>query len=490
MATALETARQPQIRQTQCFIGGQWVPAASGKTFETINPATEEVIAEVAAGDKADVDQAAKAARKAFETGPWPKMDARDRGRLIHKLADLIEDEFGELAALETLDNGKPIRDSRAADLPLVLDCLRYYAGYADKIHGQTIPVRGNYFTYTRREPVGVVGQIIPWNFPMLMVAWKWGPALAAGCTIVMKPAEQTPLTCLRMARLAQKAGFPDGVINVVPGYGETAGAAIVKHPGIDKVAFTGSGETAQIIMRDAATTLKRLTFELGGKSPNIVFADADLQAAAAGSHFGLYFNQGQCCCAGSRLFVEEKVYDKFIDRISDMNKTRKLGDPFDPETEQGPQVDQTQFDKVMHYINLGKKEGAECLTGGGRWGDRGYYIEPTLFTGVTDDMTIAKDEIFGPVMSILKFKNLDEIVERANKTAYGLAAAVWTRDIAKAHYLANKIRAGTIWVNCYDVFDAAAPFGGFKMSGMGRELGERGLDAYTEWKTVTVSLQ
>jgi aldehyde dehydrogenase (NAD+) len=489
MATALETARQPQIRQTQCFIGGQWVPAASGKTFETINPATEEVIAEVAAGDKADVDQAAKAARKAFETGPWPKMDARDRGRLIHKLADLIEDEFGELAALETLDNGKPIRDSRAADLPLVLDCLRYYAGYADKIHGQTIPVRGNYFTYTRREPVGVVGQIIPWNFPMLMVAWKWGPALAAGCTIVMKPAEQTPLTCLRMARLAQKAGFPDGVINVVPGYGETAGAAIVKHPGIDKVAFTGSGETAQIIMRDAATTLKRLTFELGGKSPNIVFADADLQAAAAGSHFGLYFNQGQCCCAGSRLFVEEKVYDKFIDRISDMNKTRKLGDPFDPETEQGPQVDQTQFDKVMHYINLGKKEGAECLTGGGRWGDRGYYIEPTLFTGVTDDMTIAKDEIFGPVMSILKFKNLDEIVERANKTAYGLAAAVWTRDIAKAHYLANKIRAGTIWVNCYDVFDAAAPFGGFKQSGIGRELGEYALEQYTEVKTVTVAL-
>jgi aldehyde dehydrogenase (NAD+) len=321
-------------------------------------------------------------------------------------------------------------------------------------------------------------------------VAWKWGPALAAGCTIVMKPAEQTPLTCLRMARLAQKAGFPDGVINIVPGYGETAGAAIVKHPGIDKVAFTGSGETAQIIMRDAATTLKRLTFELGGKSPNIVFADADLQAAAAGSHFGLYFNQGQCCCAGSRLFVEEKVYDKFIDRISAMNKSRKLGDPFDPETEQGPQVDQTQFDKVMHYIHVGKKEGAECLTGGGRWGDRGYYIEPTLFTGVTDEMTIAKDEIFGPVMSILKFKNLDEIVERANNTTYGLAAAVWTRDIAKAHYLANRIRAGTIWVNCYDVFDAAAPFGGFKMSGMGRELGERGLDAYTEWKTVTVSLQ
>jgi aldehyde dehydrogenase (NAD+) len=490
MATVLETPRQPQVRQTQCFIDGEWVPAASGKTFETINPATEEVIADVAAGDREDVDRAAKAAREAFESGPWPKMDARDRGRLINKLADLIEDELEDLAALETLDNGKPIRDSRAADLPLVIDCLRYYAGYADKLHGQTIPVRGNYFTYTRREPVGVVGQIIPWNFPMLMVAWKWGPALAAGCTIVMKPAEQTPLTCLRMARLAQKAGIPDGVINVVPGYGETAGAAIVKHPQIDKVAFTGSGETAQIIMRDAATTLKRLTFELGGKSPNIVFADSDLEAAAAGSHFGLYFNQGQCCCAGSRLFVEEKVYDKFINRIQSMNKTRKLGDPLDPATEQGPQVDQTQFDKIMHYIDLGKREGAECLTGGSRWGDRGYYIEPTLFTGVTDDMAIAKDEIFGPVLSVLKFKNLDEIVERANNTTYGLAAAVWTRDIAKAHYLANKIRAGTVWVNCYDVFDAAAPFGGFKMSGMGRELGERGLDAYTEWKTVTVSLQ
>jgi aldehyde dehydrogenase (NAD+) len=337
---------------------------------------------------------------------------------------------------------------------------------------------------------VGVVGQIIPWNFPMLMTAWKWGPALAAGCTIVMKPAEQTPLTCLRMARLAQKAGIPDGVINIVPGFGPTAGGAIVKHPGIDKVAFTGSGETAQIIMRDAAPTLKRITFELGGKSPNIVFADSDFDAAVAGAHFGLYFNQGQCCTAGSRLFVEDKIHDKFVDRLSSINKSRKLGAPLDPATEQGPQVDQAQFDKIMHYVELGKKEGANCVTGGKRFGSRGYYIEPTMFTNVKDEMAIARDEIFGPVLSVLRFKDLDEIAARANNTSFGLAAAIWTRDIAKAHALAKKIRAGTVWINCYDVFDAAAPFGGFKHSGIGRELGEEGLKAYTEHKTVTVSLK
>ena len=489
MATLVEPTKLPRIHQTECFIGGRWTPAVSGRTFETVNPATEEVIAQVAEGDAADVDLAVKAARHALEQGPWGRMDARDRGRLLYKLADLIEENAEELAALETLDNGKPIRDSRGADLPLVIDCLRYYAGFADKIHGQTIPIRGEYFTYTRREPVGVAGQIIPWNFPMLMAAWKWGPALAAGCTVVMKPAEQTPLTCLRMARLAQKAGFPDGVINVVPGYGPTAGAALVKHPNVDKIAFTGEYRTAQIIMQDAAPTLKRLTFELGGKSPNVVFADADLDAAAMGAHFGLYFNQGQCCCAGSRLFVEDKVHDKFVDKLVSMNKARKLGDPLDPATEQGPQVDQAQFDKIMEYIDRGTKEGAKCLSGGKRFGDRGYFIEPTLFGEVRDDMAIAKDEIFGPVLSVLRFKDIDEIVRRANNTTYGLAAAVWTRDIAKAHRLAAAIKAGTVWINCYDVFDAAAPFGGFKMSGMGRELGEKGLDAYTETKTVTVSL-
>ena len=491
MAIALEPTvlRQVPVRQTQCFIAGHWVPAVSGKTFETVNPATEEVIAQVAEGDEADVDLAVNAARQALDNGPWSRMDARDRGRLLYRLADLIEEEIDELAALESLDNGKPIRDARNADLPLVLDCLRYYAGFADKFHGQTIPIRGNYFTYTRREPVGVAGQIIPWNFPMLMVAWKWGPALAAGCTIVMKPAEQTPLTCLRMARLAQKAGIPDGVINVVPGYGPTAGAAIVRHPGVDKVAFTGEHRTAQIIMREAATTLKRMTFELGGKSPNIVFADADPEAAAVGAHFGLYFNQGQCCCAGSRLFVQESVHDEFVEKLVSMNQSRKLGNPLDPETEQGPQVDKAQFDKIMHYVELGKSEGAECLSGGRRHGTLGYFVEPTLFAGVRDDMAIAKDEIFGPVLSVLKFKDTDEIIDRANNTCYGLAAAVWTRDVAKAHRVAAKIKAGTVWINCYDVFDAAAPFGGYKMSGIGRELGEKGLEAYTETKTVTVSL-
>ncbi len=480
----------PQIRQTQLFIGGQWRPAQSGKTFETLNPSTEEVNAQVAEGDAADVDAAVQAARKAFDSGPWSRMDARQRGKLMYKLCDLIEDEIDELAALESLDNGKPFSDARWVDIPLAVDALRYYAGWADKIHGQTIPVNGNFFTYTRREPVGVVGQIIPWNFPMMMVSWKWGPALASGCTIVMKPAEQTPLTCLRLARLAQKAGIPDGVINVVPGFGPTAGAAIVQHPGIDKVAFTGSGETAQVIMRQAAHSLKRLTFELGGKSPNIVFADANLTAAAIGAQVAIYLNQGQCCCAGSRLFVEDSIHDQFVESVVETSRQRKVGDPFDPTTQQGPQIDKTQFDKIMDYIELGKKEGATCATGGKRVGSKGFFIEPTVFTSVEDSMAIAREEIFGPVLSVLKFSDTDELVRRANATHFGLAAAIWTRDIARAHDVARRLRAGTVWVNCYDVLDAAAPFGGFKQSGFGRELGERGLDPYLETKTVTVSLE
>jgi aldehyde dehydrogenase (NAD+) len=480
----------PAVPDQQMLIGGRWVSAASGKTFDTLNPATGEVICRVAEGAKADIDLAVKAARKAFESGPWPRMSPSDRGRLLLKLADAIEANKDELARLESLDNGKPLADSLAADLPLTIKCYRYYAGWADKIHGKTIPIEGNYFCYTRHEPIGVVGQIIPWNFPLLMQAWKWGPALACGNTVVLKPAEQTPLTALRVARLAQEVGFPDGVVNVVPGYGPTAGAALASHMDVDKVAFTGESATGQLVMTAAAqSNLKRVSLELGGKSPNIVFADADLDAAIDGAYFGLFFNQGQCCCAGSRLFVEEKVYDEFVRKITAKAKGRKVGDPFEPGVEQGPQVSQEQFDKVMGYISAGQKDGAKCLTGGHRVGTRGYFIEPTVFADVKDDMKIAKDEIFGPVMSILKFKDVDDVIARGNKTMFGLAAAVWTRDIQKAMRMSNALRAGTVWVNCYDVFDAAAPFGGYKMSGIGREMGEYGLELYTEVKSVIVAL-
>src|SRR5918912_2328993 len=402
MATATlerpRTVKPPKVKDQPLFIGGKWVDSVSGKTFPTLNPATGETICQVAEGDKADIDLAVKAARKAFEEGPWPRMSASERGRLLHRLADLIEEHREELAGLESLDNGKPYRDSYHIDLPMTIKCYRYYAGWADKNHGKTIPVEGNYFCYTRHEPVGVVGQIIPWNFPLLMQAWKWGPALACGNTIVLKPAEQTPLTALRVAQLAQEVGFPDGVINVVPGYGPTAGAALASHMDVDKVAFTGETTTGKLVMTAAAqSNLKRVSLELGGKSPNIVFADADMDAATEGAYFGLFFNQGQCCCAGSRLFVEEKVHDTLVEKLVKKAKTQKVGDPFDPETTQGPQVSQEQFDKILGYINAGKQEGARLLTGGQRHGDRGYFIQPTVFDNVTDHMKIAKEEIFGP---------------------------------------------------------------------------------------------
>jgi aldehyde dehydrogenase (NAD+) len=478
------------IGQTKLLINNRWVNSRSGKTFPTINPSTGEEICQVAEADEADVNEAVKVARHAFEKGPWRKMSAAERGRLLYKLADLVEKNVEDLARLEALDNGKPYSVAKAADLGLSIASYRYYAGWADKVQGKTIPVAGNYFSYTRPEPVGVVGQIIPWNFPLLMQAWKLAPALATGNTIVMKPAEQTPLTALRIGELILEAGFPEGVVNILPGYGPTAGAAIANHMDVDKIAFTGSTEIGKVVMRAAANSnLKRVSLELGGKSPNIVFADADMTEAVEGCHFALFFNMGQCCCAGSRLFVEAKCYDEFVEKSIARAKKRKVGDPFDPETEQGPQVDSDQFDKIMGYIETGKKEGASLVAGGKRVGSKGYFIEPTVFTDVKDDMTIAQEEIFGPVMSIIKFDSIDEVIDRANRTAYGLAAAVWTRDIGKAYAIANNVRAGTVWVNCYDVFDPGAPWGGFKQSGIGREMGEYGLQQYSEIKTVTVKL-
>ena len=479
------------IGPTKLLINNEWVDSRSGKKFSTINPATGDEICQVAEADSADVERAVRAARAAFGSkAPWRRMAAAERGKLLNKLADLIEKNADELARLESLDNGKPWAVARAADLPLTIACYRYYAGWADKVQGKTIPIQGDYFCYTRHEPVGVVGQIIPWNFPLLMQAWKLGPALATGNTVVMKPAEQTPLTALRVGELILEAGFPPGVVNILPGYGPTAGAAIAEHMDVDKVAFTGSTEVGHIIMQAAArTNLKRVTLELGGKSPNIVFADADMDAAVEGAHFALFFNQGQCCCAGSRTYVDEKCYDEFVEKSVARAKKRSVGDPLDPKTEQGPQVDADQFSKVMGYIESGRSEGANLMCGGERAGDKGFFVKPTVFADVKDNMKIAQEEIFGPVMSILKFKDIDDVVERSNQTTYGLAAAVWTRDIGKAHAIANGVRAGTVWVNCYDVFDAAAPFGGFKQSGIGRELGEYGLQQYTEIKTVTVKL-
>jgi aldehyde dehydrogenase (NAD+) len=474
---------------TRLLINNRWVPSESGKTFATINPSTGEEICQVAEADAADVDRAVKAARAAFE-GPWRKMRASERGRLLYRLADLIEANADELARLETLDNGKPLSIAKAVDVAKTVACYRYFAGWADKVQGKTIPIDGEFFCYTRHEPIGVVGQIIPWNYPMLMQSWKLAPALATGNTVVMKPAEQTPLSALRIGELLMEAGYPEGVVNILPGFGPTAGAALARHMDVDKIAFTGSTEVGRLIMTAAAqSNLKRVTLELGGKSPNIIFADTDLDAAVEGAHMGIFVNQGQSCCAGSRVFVEEKIYEQFVEKSVARAGKRRVGDPLDPTTDQGPQVDQSQFDRIMGYIETGRTEGATLACGGERVGNRGYFIRPTVFADVEDDMTIAREEIFGPVMSVIAFKDVDEAITRANNTDYGLAAGVWTSDIKKAHAVANGVRAGTIWVNCYHVLDTRAPFGGFKQSGMGRELGEYALHEYTEVKTVTLKL-
>ena len=471
------------------FIDGEWVESVQNNEFSSINPATGEVLAVVAEAREEDVDRAVKAARQAFDYGEWSTMSAADRGRLIYKLADLIEANKQELAELETLDNGKPLRETLAADLPLTIEHFRYYAGWATKIVGQTIPTAGNFHTYTRHEAVGVVGQIIPWNFPLLMAAWKLGAALATGCTVVLKPAEQTPLSALYLAQLTQEAGFPRGVINVIPGFGETAGAPLVRHPQVDKIAFTGSTIVGKSIMREAADTVKKVTLELGGKSPNIILPDADLSHAVPGALRGITFNQGQVCSAGSRLYVQKKMYDNVVADLASEAQRIRVGTGLDPETEMGPLVSSEQHDIVKRYIEAGSAAGAELVTGGGVPHAQGYFVEPTIFAHVDPKMTIAREEIFGPVVAAMPYDTLDDLIEQANQSSYGLAAGVWTQNLKHAHYLASKLKAGTVWVNCYNVFDAAAPFGGYKQSGLGREMGSYALDNYTEVKTVWVNM-
>lgn len=471
------------------YINGEWVDSLSGKTFESVNPATGEKLAEVAEAGPEDIDLAVKAAREAFDHGPWSKMGTAEKSRLIYKLADLMEEHKRELAQLETLDNGKPLRETMNADVPLAIEHFRYFAGWATKIVGQTIPVQGNYFNYTRHEALGVVGQIIPWNFPLLMAAWKLGAALASGCTIVLKPAEQTPLSALYLAKLLDEAGFPKGVVNVVPGYGQTAGSPLVHHPLVDKIAFTGSTPVGKAIMRQASESLKRVTLELGGKSPNIILPDADLSKAVPGALMGIMFNQGQVCCAGSRLYVQKKLYDNVVSDLVSLTKGINQGNGLLEETTMGPLISAEQQKRVKGYIDKGIKEGGEVLAGGNIPYDQGYFVSPTIFADVNHSMTIAKEEIFGPVVAAMPFDDLNDLVEKANDSDYGLAAGVWTQDIKKAHYIAHRIKAGTVWVNCYNAFDAASPFGGYKQSGIGREMGSYALENYTEVKSVWVNM-
>ncbi|ASS74242.1 betaine-aldehyde dehydrogenase [Tumebacillus algifaecis] len=472
------------------FIGGQFVEAVSGKTFPTYNPATGEILAYVAEAEQEDINRAVVAARDAFEDGPWSRMLPQDRARLIYTLADLIERDADVFAEIETLDNGKPIREAKHVDVPLTVEHFRYYAGWATKITGDVIPVNvPNLHNYVRREPIGVVGQIIPWNFPLLMAAWKLGAALATGCTVVLKPAEQTPLSALYLAKLIQEAGFPPGVVNIVPGFGETAGKALATHTDVDKVAFTGSTEVGKLIMNYAADSLKRVSLELGGKSPNIVFPDADFSRAVPGAMQAIFFNQGQVCSAGSRLYIHKSVYDNALaDMVSYADKKVRQGNGLDPKTTMGPLVTGEQLNRVTGYIEKGLEQGAKVATGGARAdGDlaNGYFVRPTVFYDVQDEMTIAQEEIFGPVVAAMPFDDIDDVIKRANLTTYGLAAGVWTQNMSTAFNVAHKLKAGSVWINCYNMFDAASPFGGFKQSGIGREMGEYALENYTQIKSV-----
>src|ERR1035438_5596298 len=473
----------------QLFINGRWADAASGRTFETPNPATGEILARVAEGEAEDINRAVKAARAAFETGPWSRMTPSERGRIIWRIGDLILEHLDELAQLESLDNGKPFAVARAADVPLAADLFHYMAGWATKIEGNTISISvpympgANFHAYTLREPVGVVGQIIPWNFPLLMAAWKLGPALAAGNCVVLKPAEQTPLTALMLAGLMAEAGVPDGVVNVVSGFGETAGAALAAHHDVDKVAFTGSTEVGRLIANAGTVSL-----ELGGKSPNVVFDDAD-SSAIEGAASAIFFNHGQCCVAGSRLYVQQGRFDEVVDGVAQIAKSIKMGPGIEPDTQMGPLVSEEQLRLVTGYMESGEAEGATALAGGGRYGNRGYFVEPTVLTNTRPDMKVVREEIFGPVLVAPPFSHPDEIPAVANDSEFGLGAGIWTQDIRKAHAMAKKLRAGTVWINCYNVFDAALPFGGYKQSGWGREMGHEALNAYTEVKAVTTQL-
>ncbi len=476
------------------LIGNRWVEAVSGKTFPVYNPATGEVMAQVAEGDAVDADLAVKAARKAFESGAWRDMTAAERGRMMWRLSDLIEKNADELAQIESLDNGKPVAIARAADVALVIEMFRYMAGWTTKIEGNTIPLSvpyapgAKFFAYTEREPVGVVAQIIPWNFPLLMAAWKLGPALAMGCTVVLKPAEQTPLSALRLGELILEAGFPEGVVNIVPGFG-AAGAALAAHPDVDKVAFTGSTEVGKEVLKAAGGNLKKVSLELGGKSPNIVFRDSDLQLAIDGAASAIFFNHGQCCCAGSRLYVEKDVFEEVVAGVSERAKKIKVGSGMDPETSMGPLVSQEQLDRVCGYLESGFAEGARAMTGGKRSGERGYFVEPTVLVDAPHHAKVVQEEIFGPVVAAMPFTSPEELVPRANDSMYGLAAGIWTKDVSKAHRLASQLRAGTVWINCYNIFDAALPFGGYKQSGWGREMGHDALDLYTQKKSVCIRL-